>query len=103
MQIDWTITVGNLIAAIGPVVGFILVGLHFISRIGTQVALIDLRLVSAEVNLKNMSLDLRQIAQDNTQIARITERETANDRRVDELVVRIGSLESWRLSRVPTT
>lgn len=99
MSFDWTITIGNLIAAIGPVLGFIITGLIFINKIGTQVALIDQRMGSAETDLKDMASGIRQLAADNTQIVRIVERETASDRRLTDFGRRLSMIEERLLPR----
>jgi len=94
MTFDWTVTVGNLVAAIGPVIGFIVVGAMFLSKIGTQMALIDLRMKNAETDLKDMTLGIRQLASDSSQIVALSERTTGIDQRLTEISHRVTSLES---------
>ncbi len=94
MLFEWTITLGNLIAAVGPVLGFIITGIYFINRIGVQIVLLDQRMGNVEVDLKDMSMGIKTLAKDNSQIIALSEKAIGFDRRINEVGQRLLNLEN---------
>ena len=99
MIFDWTISVGNVIATIGPILGFIIAGFLFINKMGTKVALIDQRLVSAEANLRDAATGIKQLVSDNVSIALLAEKLKYTELKIEtDLTHRIKNMEQKFIS-----
>lgn len=88
-----------MIAAVGPVIGFVVTGFMFLTILDKRVSLIDQRMANAEGDLKEMATGVRQLARDNTQIVALAERTTGIDQRLTEMSHRISAIDGRHRSR----